>query len=72
MYLTKYQMSIAASQIRSAAATMNALVADLQSANVWTGSDIDRLAGDWADQVTGPLYRAAGRLDVIDFTEAAE
>ncbi|MBC7631899.1 hypothetical protein [Aeromicrobium sp.] len=69
MYKSASQLSVAASQIRSAAATMNSIVADLQSANTWSGADIDRFVNDWDAQVTGPLYRAAGRLDVIEFTE---
>ena len=72
MYRSEYQMSVAAQQIRSAAATMNGIVADLQSANTWTGADIDRFVAAWDAQVTVPLYRAAGRLEVIDFTEAGK
>lgn len=72
MYRSEYQMSVAAQQIRSAAATMNRIVADLQNANTWTGADIDRFVANWDAQVTTPLYRAAGRMEIIDFTEAGK
>jgi len=72
VYRNEYQMSIAAQQIRTAAATMNRIVADLQSANTWTGADIDRFVQAWDSQVTTPLYRAANRMDIIDFTEAGK
>ena len=72
MYKSAYELSAAASQIRTAAATMNTIVADMQSANVWSGADAERFVHDWSDQVMTPLYRAAGRIDVIDFSKVGE
>jgi hypothetical protein len=72
VYTSAYQLSLAASQIRSSAAAMNTIVSDMQAASTWNGTDADRFAQDWTDQVMTPLYRAAGRLDVIDFVPAGE
>ncbi len=72
MYRSAYQMSVAATQIRNAAATMNNIVSDMREANVWSGADADRFAQDWTDQVMTPLYRAATNLDAVTFKTVGE
>lgn len=67
MYLSERRMSEAASQIRGIVSTLNSLVADLQSAGVWSGADADRFNQEWSNQVSSQLQSAAAQLDAIEF-----
>lgn len=72
IYRTAGDADIAASQVRSAANTMNSLVSELHRAGVWTGADAGRLVSDWQRDVTDRLLRAATRIDQLGFEKAGE
>lgn len=67
-----YEADLAASQLRSAATTMNSLVAELNRAGVWTGADAGRLVSDWQRDVTDRLLRAATRVDLLTFEKVGD
>lgn len=69
IFRTARDADIAASQVRSAANTMNSLVSDMHAAGVWTGADAGRLVSEWQVEVTARLLRAATRIDNLVFSK---
>jgi len=65
--LPKMIMQNAAEQVRAADAALTAIVAELQDAGVWSGSDADRFQREWNDLVRAPLHAAAVKLDLVSF-----
>lgn len=63
MIISKHMLSSAASEIRAAEASLNAIVAELDEADVWSGADADRFQREWNERVRGRLLGAAVALD---------
>lgn len=72
MLMTQWQMTSAANQLRGMATSMQTIVNEMTAPGVWSGADADRFGRDWNDQITQALYRAATRLDSVDFTTLDE
>jgi hypothetical protein len=58
-----------AAEIRAAESVLNALIADLQDKNVWSGADADRFQREWHDLVSARLLSAAHRVDTCSLIE---
>lgn len=65
--LLKNELRNAALEIREADAALAAIVAELESAGVFTGDDARRCEREWTDRVQNPLRAAAGIIDAVDF-----
>lgn len=70
--MSSWEMSGAATQVRTIDTTLTRLVGELVSAGVWSGPDADRFAQDWNDQVHTPLIAAAGKMDSVSFETIEE
>lgn len=68
IYRSARDADVAASQVRSAATTMNSLISQLHAAGVWTGNDASRFVSEWQSDVTDRLLRSASRIDGLVFT----
>ena len=65
MNLSDAMFAIAAGQLRSTAATLDAQIAQLRDTHEWRGPDADKFFQEWETDVTGKLHAAAMKLDAL-------
>ncbi len=68
MNLSDAMFNLAAWQIRSTVAALDAQVARLRDTRQWSGPDADKFFQEWETDVKGKLNSAANKLDALALT----
>ncbi len=59
------QFAIAAGQLRTTAALLDAKISQLRDSGQWRGPDADKFFQEWESDVRGRLHSAATKLDAL-------
>jgi len=66
----QFAIANAALEIRNIQRSLESIVAQLATNNVWNGADADRFQSEWSSEVGSRLNSAAGHLDGCSFVPA--